>query len=115
MSLIIYNTSPFMRIVYNITVLIDHKVHDQWKDWMTSQHIPQVMDTQCFESWRMSRILGADESQGINYAIQYIAPSMEVFIQYRDQHSLKLQQDHKESYGEHYVAFRTLMEAIDEG
>ena len=104
-----------MKIIYNITVLIDHQVHDEWKEWMVQQHIPQVMDTKCFESWRMSRILGADESQGINYAIQYIAPSMQVFIQYRDQHATKLQQEHKNQFGKYYVAFRTLMEAINEG
>lgn len=104
-----------MKIIYNVTVLIDIEADDEWKSWMIENHIPEVMDTGCFESWKVSRILGADESQGINYAVQYISPSFEKFQEYRDNHASRLQKEHNILFKERYVAFRTLMETISEG
>jgi len=98
-----------------MTVLIDHEVHEGWTSWMINDHIPEIMDTHCFESWKISKVLGADESQGINYAVQFVAPSMQKFEEYSDLHLQRFQEEHTRMYREKYVAFRTLLETIYEG
>ncbi|NNF21237.1 MAG: DUF4286 family protein, partial [Saprospiraceae bacterium] len=40
------------RILYNVTVKIQAAFVDDWKKWMTERHIPDVMATGCFESYR---------------------------------------------------------------
>ena len=103
------------RILYNVTILIDHSRHDKWLQWMREKHIPEVMATGMFDSYKLTRILGADETQGVNYAVQYVSPDMESFLHYRDHFSANLQKNHKDQFGDHYVAFRTVMEIVGEG
>ncbi len=45
-------------IIYNVTININHDVHDNWLDWMRSVHIPDVMATGMFLESKMLRLLG---------------------------------------------------------
>ncbi len=101
-----------MKIVYNVTVKIDIDINEEWLDWMKSVHIPDVMNTGKFLDWRIKKILGDEDPNGVTYAIQYTAPSMDAFLEYSQHHASKLQEEHKERYEGKYVAFRTLMELI---
>ena len=56
-------------IVYNVTINIDHAVHDDWFRWMRDEHIPDVMATGLFLDSRMVRVLAA-EGAGLTYARQ---------------------------------------------
>ena len=104
-----------MKLLFNMTINIDHAVHDQWMVWMTQIHIPEIMNTNCFESWKMSRVLGADDSKGINYAIQFVSPGIKAFEEFRDGHMKKLQDIHNQKFKDQYVLFMTLLEILDEG
>jgi hypothetical protein len=44
-------------IIYNITVNIDDSAHDEWLEWMKTEHIPQVLGTGKFEKATFSRVL----------------------------------------------------------
>lgn len=104
-----------MALLYNVTVKIDTECHDEWLNWMLTIHIPDVMATGCFSSYRMTKILGDDDQHGIGYAIQYLAPDMQQFEHYNQHHAPSLQKVHSERYGGRYAAFRTLMEVVREG
>ncbi len=101
-------------ILYNVTVKIMTPFREDWETWMRQTHIPDVMNTGLFTAYKMSRILGEDEKQGVTFAIQYLSPSMEKFREYQDKHAKKLQADHTEKYRDKYVAFRTIMEVIQQ-
>lgn len=103
-----------MNIVYNVTVKIDSAINDDWLSWMKETHIPDVMMTGKFISWRIKKILGDEDPNGITYAVQYIAPNMDAFLDYNQHYAQALQAEHKERYEGKYVAFRTLMEIVDE-
>ena len=98
------------KVFYNVTVVIDDEVHDEWLRWMKDEHIPDVMKTGKFLESKICRLLGVDESQGKTYSFQYIAPSMEAYEAYQANFAKELQQDHIDRYGEKAVAFRSLME-----
>ena len=102
-----------MHIVYNVTVKIENVVKDDWYRWMREVHIPDVMKTGCFLESRLSRILGEDETGGVTWSVQYIAPDMKTFNTYQQQYAPDLQREHTERYRGHYVAFRTLLEVHD--
>ena len=63
-------------ILYNVTVNIDHDVHDEWLAWMKETHIPDVMNTDCFDESRISRVHG-EEQGGLTYAIAYLCENQE--------------------------------------
>jgi len=95
-------------IIYNVTVNIDHDVHDDWLNWMNSVHIPDVMKTGLFLEARLSKIL-AEEEGGLSYSIQYLCQSMDNYEKYQQQFAPKLQHEHTSRYSGKFVAFRTLL------
>jgi len=102
-------------ILYNVTVKVVNTVHDDWLVWMRDIHIPDVINTGLFTEYKMSKVLGEVEDGWTTYAIQYLSPSMEAFQKYQTDHAKALQADHTERYKNKYVAFRTLMEVIQQG
>ena len=97
------------KVFYNVTVVIEDEVHDEWLDWMKETHIPDVMRTGKFLESRICRLHGVDESQGRTYSFQYIAPNMKSYEEYQSQFAKALQQDHIDRYGNKALAYRSLM------
>jgi len=101
-------------IVYNVTVKVDLDIHEEWKHWMRQSHIQALIETGCFTSCRMSKLLAQNEDEGITYSLQYLSPSMKKFHQYQAQFAPALRKEHHEKFGEKAVSFRTMMEVVDE-
>jgi hypothetical protein len=99
-------------LIYNVTVKIEHDVHQDWLQWMQHTHIPEVMATGFFESHRLCKVLGDEDTHGITFAIQYSCPDMQSFVAYQEQHAPRLQAEHAARYPNRYVAFRTLLEVL---
>lgn len=100
-------------ILYNVTVKVDRTVAADWLNWMQEVHIPEVMMTNQFIEYRLMRILGEVEDDGVTYAIQYLCASIEKFRKYHDDFAKRLQAEHSKRYKDRFVAFRTLMEMVD--
>lgn len=100
-------------ITYNVTINIEESVNDEWLVYMKEEHIPDVMNTGCFESYTINKVLTrqADE-EGMTYAIQYHCKSMSDYENYQSNHAPSLQKDHTEKFGGKFVAFRTLLEEV---
>ena len=101
-------------IIYNVTVKVEHEIRDEWIDWMRSIHIPDVMKTGYFEEYRFCRLLDQDETDGFTYAIQYLAANRKNLENYWEREAPRLQNEHTERYKDRFVAFRTLLEVIDQ-
>lgn len=101
------------KIIYNVTVNVDHEVHDDWLEWMKSKHIPDVMNTGMFLECKMSKIM-AESDGGISYAIGYLSPDMETLKQYQQVFAPALQAEHAERYNGKFAAFRTFLRVVEE-
>jgi hypothetical protein len=66
-----------------------------------------------FDEFKLCRIKEYEEN-GLTYAIQYIAPSREKFDRYTQDFAPALQQKHRLKYGESVLAFRTVLEILEE-
>ncbi len=99
-------------IVYNVTVKIDLDVHDIWVRWMKEDHIPRVMETGCFVNFKMYRILEEDQSDGIAYAIQYFAKTINDYFDYKEKYATALQKEAKAMFPDKFVAHRTLLREV---
>ena len=102
-----------MKILYSVTVKIDVNLEEDWVAWMKTKHILDVMNTGMFESYKMYRLLGQDETDGINYSVQYVCQDMKTLHQYTIKYSPALQLEHKTRYENKFVSFRTLLEIIE--
>lgn len=100
-------------IIYNVTVNVDDSIRDQWVQWMLEEHLQAVLDTGLFQGYRFTRVMVEEES-GTTYSVQYQAEDLESFKLYEQLYAQKLRQDGIAKFGNKMVAFRTLLEVIDE-
>ena len=100
-------------IIYSVTVSVDHEVAQGWLSWMKDIHIPEVMASGYFSSYRICILREPiHDTESITYNIQYECDDLETYTQYRDQEAPRLQAAHTERFGDHFVAFRTLLETV---
>jgi hypothetical protein len=100
-------------IVYNITVSVDLDVHEDWVSWMKETHIPDVMSTGMFVSYRLTRMLNHEHTDMEIYAVQYLCKDMAHLTTYQKDFAEALQADHRKRYDGKYTVFRSLLEIID--
>lgn len=98
--------------IYNVTVNIDESVHDEWLQWMKSNHIPDVMNSGCFVENKIVRVLHVNDT-GHTYSFQYTFKEMKDIEKYQKDFAPGLQADVKQKYGDKFTAFRTLLEIIE--
>lgn len=99
------------KIIYNVTINVEHSAHDAWLKWMKETHIPDLMKTGLFLENRFSKVL-VDEQQGVTYSVQYLCANMDDYNTYREKHATALQLDAKKHFEGKFVAFRTLLELM---
>ena len=99
--------------IYNVTLNIDDSVKDEWLDWMKSVHIPDVMNTGLFLSNKICRVM-VDEESGTTFSVQYKVKDLQTLQLYQEMYAPQLQKEHSEKYRNKFVAFRTVLEILDE-
>ncbi|MEY8849680.1 DUF4286 family protein [Psychroserpens sp. XS_ASV72] len=101
-------------IIYNVTVNVDNSIHDEWLEWMKTEHIPQVLGTGKFEKATLSQVLVEEELGGITYSIQYRSYSRAALDAYYKDDADKLRNEGLKKFADKMVAFRTELQIVDE-
>lgn len=99
-------------ILYNVTIIVEEEIQAEWLNWMQNVHIDQVMETGCFASNRILKVLDSP-NEGVTYCIQYIADSLAQYNEYQQKYSAALQADFPAEFTNKFVSFRTIMEFIN--
>jgi hypothetical protein len=100
-------------IIYNVTVSVAESIKADWLKWMQDVHIPEVMAAGIFSKSQINRVIVQGDSDN-TFAIAYTCETMKDLHQYQVKFASDLQQKHVARYGDKAVAFRTLMEVIQE-
>ena len=100
-------------IIYNVTVSVEESIKTDWLNWMKTEHIPEMMAAAVFTKAQINRVIVQGDSNH-TFAIAYTCASMKDLHQYQIKFSAELQQKHVARYGNKAVAFRTIMEVIEE-
>jgi hypothetical protein len=98
-------------LFYNVTVKVTAAKAEHWLQWMKQQHIPAVMKAGGFIEYRLCRLL-AEEETDPTFVIQYLCKNREQYEEYIAGHAPQLRREHEQLFGQHAVAFRTVMEII---
>jgi hypothetical protein len=101
-------------ILYNVTINVNDSIHDEWLSWMEQEHIPEVMETECFGSAEIFRIVSPEPDEGTTYCIQYIANDILDYERYQLEHAAIFQTKHKDKFGKNFTAVRTVMESLED-
>ena len=100
-------------ILYNVTLTVDLDVHQEWAAWMRAQHIPDVMSTGMFLSYRFSKLLDHGHEDAEIYTVQYLCKDRAHILRYQAEFAPDLQKEVRDKYAGKFAVFRTLMEVID--
>jgi len=98
-------------LLYNVTSIIEDGTAAQWLQWMQDEHIPKVMETGKFVSYRLLKVLDSP-NEGVTYCAQYVAESITEYQQYQEKFAPGLQAEVFQRFETRVVSFRTLMEYI---
>jgi hypothetical protein len=99
-------------IIYNITCKVHWSIQEEWMNWQKMQQIPAVLATGLFDDARFFRLLDQEDEEGPTFVLQYVTSSAERYEQYLIQFSSLHQEAARNKWGDQFIAFRTLMEAV---
>lgn len=102
-------------IIYNVTTKIDRSVHAAWLKWMQRIYLPVVMETNTIEDYRLARLLGVDESDGITYALLLTFSSRPAFNIYQEKFALTHQKMIDDEWKGKLVSFPSMLDVVAEG
>jgi len=98
-------------LLYNVTLIIDDSIAEEWLQWMKEVHIPQVMATEKFVSNRLLKVLDSP-NEGVTYCAQYVIENEANYQDYQTNFAPALQAELQSKFEHKFVAFRTLMEFL---
>lgn len=98
-------------LLYNVTSIIEDSAAERWLQWTQDVHIPQVMATGLFVSYRLLRVIDSP-NEGVTYCVQYVAETMENYLNYKENFGPQLQAEIVTLFETQAVSFRTLMEYV---
>ncbi len=101
-------------LYYNVTTKIEDSQHDEWLNYMLKQHIPDVMRSGCFTGYKMCKLKDI-EPPGQTYVFQYLCTNEDALNRYLENHAPDLRQDVIDKFGSAFIAFRSVMDIIEEG
>jgi Domain of unknown function (DUF4286) len=99
--------------IYNVTIKINWNIHTVWLEWMQAEHIPAVMQTNCFVRSQLLKLHEQDDREGPTYIAQYFAESKAFYNRYIELYADNFRKEYAYKWGDNFVAFRTLLEVID--
>lgn len=100
-------------IIYNITTLVSWPIHEDWRDWLINEFIPELMETKLFSHYQVVRLMEVNEDEGPTYAVQLYLRNTSDFYSYRDKHLRHFQKKEKDAWGDYATSFASLMEVIN--
>ncbi|MEQ1553552.1 MAG: DUF4286 family protein [Ferruginibacter sp.] len=100
-------------ILYNVTIKLQNSIHNEWLHWLKNEHVPDIMQTECFTDFKILRLLEVDEAEGPTYAIQYFAESKAVYNRYIEKYANEMKQKSYDKWGNKFIAFRSLMQILN--
>jgi hypothetical protein len=99
--------------IYNVTVNVEKEIISEWIVWMKEVHIPEVLETGMFVSCQLNKVM-VEEEQGETFAVQYTAKELENIRLYQEMYAPALQKETLNKFGQKCVAFRTILEVMEQ-
>jgi hypothetical protein len=100
-------------IIYNITTQVTWQVHDQWRKWLLTEHIPNLIATGIFSHHQVVRVLEVDDTEGPMYAVQLYVHESCTIDDYKNRFAETMEKSEKALWGNQVFTFSSLMEVIN--
>ena len=99
--------------IYNVTTKISWDIHEEWVIWMKLDHMPALINTNCFIRCQLLKLHEQDDDEGPTYIAQYFTESKALYNRYIELYSSKLLKETINKWGDSFISFKTLLETVD--
>ena len=99
-------------IIYNVTIQVETDIATDWLTWLKEEHIPEILATGCFHDATLLQLLEPQDEEGVTFAVQYKANTESDYQRYIEIHADTMRQKGLDTWGGHFIAFRSLMKVI---
>lgn len=100
--------------IYNVTINVTDEIHQEWLDWMKTEHLPKMLQTGKFTKALMTRVLVEEAMGGTTYSVQYTTKDKATLEAYYEENATILRNETVKRFGDQLVAFRTELEVVIE-
>ncbi len=97
-------------ILYNITFNIDTDIESEWILWLKEYYLVEIMKTGYFDRYKVYRLLGREEDQSINYAVQFFTTTLENLNAFLSDKAPEFTRILQEKFGHRHAAFMTVLQ-----
>ncbi len=98
-------------ILFNITMKIDHDVHNDFLQWIRGEHTGDRLEGTVMAS-RLYRLTGVDVRDGITYCLQHYFRDNEAYNQHVISGDLAFREDLSGRYGDKLVVFSSVLAEV---
>jgi hypothetical protein len=98
------------KVIYNVTIKVNHIIAADWRQWMLQEHIPMLMKTGCFMDAAFYRLLEQDDTDGPTFCAQYFCAQKSDYERYLNDFAANMRAETQKLWGNNLVAFRSIME-----
>jgi len=98
------------KIIYNVTIKVNHNIAADWRKWMLQEHMPKLMETGCFVDASFYRLLEQDDSDGPTFCAQYFCAHRLDYERYLNEFVGDMRAETQTLWGNNLIAFRSIME-----
>ena len=100
-------------IIYSVTLRVRTDIADEWLQWLQAEHIPNMLNTGYFNSYKIFKILVPETEVGfIVYRVNYELDSFERYNEYAQKEAKRLQEEAIKRYHGKFTASREVIEKI---
>ena len=98
--------------IYNVTTNISWNILEAWLVWMKQEHMPALLNTNCFTRCQLLKLHEQDEEEGATYVAQYFTESEALYNRFIEVYADEMRKEYADKWQDNYIAFRTLLEEI---
>lgn len=100
-------------IIYNVTVLIDESIEQQWLSWIKPNLIEKILETGFFHSYKLLQVTDSP-NEGLTYCLQFNTDEISSLQSYLALYAEQIEQEHQQNFANQLVTFSSTMKLIDE-
>ena len=98
--------------IYNVSIKLLPEIETEWIDWMTNEHIQEVMDTGMFDGYSLLELMDPVDEDGKTYIAQYSTDSEARYERYIAEFAPLLREKGYAKFGNRFIAFRSIMRHV---
>lgn len=99
--------------IYNITVLIEETIEQEWLSWIKTNYMEAVMETGFFQSCQLLQVTDSP-NEGLTFCLQFRTNEISSLQSYQNLYAPNIEQEHQQAFVNQLVTFSSIMKIINE-